>query len=125
MKATKRKVLVETTVAGNPVRIFLSGKAAARAAAEGRHVATMPRAEAVGLIRETLRYLAGDVCERCGAILTKETGEMHETKPKGKGGEVSLMNCEWLCHDCHQGRPDSAHGDRRTRFGESIDDGNT
>jgi 5-methylcytosine-specific restriction endonuclease McrA len=120
-----RKVLVETTEDGNPIRIFRNGKAAVKAALAGRYVTSMRRAEAVGLIREMVRHSAGDVCQRCGAILTKETGEMHETLPKGKGGEVSLDNCEWLCHACHQGRPDSAHGDRRTRFGESVNGGNT
>jgi 5-methylcytosine-specific restriction endonuclease McrA len=52
-------------------------------------------------------------CERCGRTITWETMEMHETLPKGSGGEVSLENCEALCHQCHQGAEDSAHGNRR------------
>lgn len=118
----KSNVLVETTDAGNPIRIFRSGKAAARAAVDGRNVASMTRAEAVGYIRAMVRYRAGDACQRCGEIVSENVGEMHETLPKGKGGEVSMDNCEWLCHDCHQGKPDSAHGNRRTRFGENVND---
>ncbi len=105
--------MVETTEAGNVVRIFRTIKEAVKAGIAGSPLASMPRAEAVGLIREFVRFRAGNACERCGVMLTKDTGEMHERLPKGKGGEVSLENCSWLCHACHQGAPDSAHGDRR------------
>ena len=52
-------------------------------------------------------------CERCGRTIQWENFEMHETIPKGSGGEVSVENCEALCHNCHTGNPDSAHGSRR------------
>jgi uncharacterized protein with PIN domain len=107
---------VELGEAGNVIRIFRTRKAAA---ASGVPMLQMPRADAVHVIRQQVRKRAGGVCERCGEVISAVTGEMHENLPRGKGGEVSLENCEWLCHGCHQGRPDSAHGSRRTRFGES------
>jgi 5-methylcytosine-specific restriction endonuclease McrA len=86
-------------------------------------VPLMDRAHAVAIIRELvyershvdLPEAGYDVheCERCGRQITWETFEMHETVPKGKGGEVSVENCEALCHNCHTGSPDSAHGNRR------------
>ena len=52
-------------------------------------------------------------CEECGRRITWDTMEMHEKIPKGKHGEVSLENCVALCHLCHTGSADSAHGNRR------------
>ena len=54
-------------------------------------------------------------CEKCGRWITWEDFEMNEKIPKGssKRGEVSTENCEALCHACHQGDKDSAHGNRR------------
>ena len=85
-------------------------------------VQIMDRGKAVGAIRaQVYERATGDSpaggelseCERCGRVIRWETFEMHETIPKGKGGEVSLSNCEALCHGCHQGNADSAHGNRR------------
>ena len=83
----------------------------------------MDRAKAVGAIRAQV-YDRAEVeneeheCERCGRFITWDSFEMNEIRPKGAGGgktggEVSLENCEALCHGCHQGSPDSAHGNRR------------
>ena len=86
-------------------------------------VVSMDRSEAVKIIREQVFdrchvYIldAGydfHECERCSKSINWMTMEMHERIPKGKGGEVSLENCEALCHSCHTGSPDSAHGNRR------------
>jgi hypothetical protein len=114
-----RRVFAEM-FGGLPVRIYRTIKDACAAQVNGCHVVEMDRALAVGSIREQVRRGANDCCERCGKVLTEVTGEMHETLPKGNGGEVSLANCEWLCHRCHQGDKDSAHGNRRTRFGEGV-----
>ena len=79
----------------------------------------MDRGKAVGAIRAQVfdRAETEDSssyeCERCGRTIRWENFEMHETIPKGSGGEVSLENCEALCHQCHTGSPDSAHGNRR------------
>lgn len=82
----------------------------------------MDRSSAVKSIREQVyersRGLQGPGCERCGRRITWESFEMNEKRPRGAGGgktkgEVSLENCEALCHQCHQGSPDSAHGNRR------------
>ena len=72
-----------------------------------------PRSEAVKTIRDQVFARSGGECEDCGARVTKVTGEMHERLPRGKGGEISMTNCCFLCHACHQGRPDSEHGARR------------
>lgn len=85
-------------------------------------VQIMDRGKAVGAIRAQVYDRAtGDSpaggeyseCERCGRTIRWDTFEMHETIPKGKGGEVSLTNCEALCKACHQTGPDAAHRDRR------------
>ena len=85
-------------------------------------VQIMDRGRVVGAIRAQVYDRAtGDSpaggelseCERCGRIIRWDTFEMHETVPKGKGGEVSLSNCEALCRACHQTGSDAAHADRR------------
>lgn len=87
-------------------------------------VPLMTKAEAVGSIREQVFERARNPetrqfeCENCGRVITRANGEMNERRPKGArggftGGEVSLDNCEALCHSCHQSGPDSRHGDRR------------
>lgn len=83
----------------------------------------MDRGRAVGLIREQVFERSGvdgenHECEQCGKSINWTTFEMNEIRPKGAGGgktggEVSLENCEALCHSCHQGSPDSVHGNRR------------
>lgn len=84
----------------------------------------MTKADAVGLIRlQVFERTGGKVfegetvvrgkCEVCERYITWDSMEQHERIFKGKGGSVSLENCVALCHDCHQGRPDSAHGNRR------------
>lgn len=73
----------------------------------------MPRSEAVQMIRQAVFKRSDGECERCGTTITWKTMQMHERVHKSQGGEVSLSNCWALCHGCHQGRPDSEHGDRR------------
>lgn len=108
-------VWVEIAANGEPCRIFRTKKAAVAA---GVVFFDWPKRWAVEAIRKQVIARASSACDRCGTIVSDNVGEMHETLPRGKGGEVSLDNCEWLCHDCHQGKTDSAHGNRRTRFGE-------
>lgn len=112
-----KQVRVEIGPNGLPCRIF---RDASWKTCDS--VQIMDRAKAVGAIRaQVYERATGDSpaggelseCERCGRIIRWETFEMHETIPKGKHGEVSLDNCEALCHACHQGGPDSAHGNRR------------
>ena len=109
-----KQVRVEIGPNGLPCRIFrdTSWKTC-------DSVQIMDRAKAVGAIRAQVydRSQAPEgehhECERCGRYITWDWFEMHETVPKGSGGEVSLENCEALCHGCHQGNTDSAHGNRR------------
>ena len=84
---------------------------------EATSVKYMLRSAAVGYIR--LQVIARAIrdklirCEFCGAVVTPQTGEMHEVVPKGDGGEVSLDNCRFICNECHTGAKDSEHGERR------------
>lgn len=76
-------------------------------------VQQVPKAYAVSEIRNQVFDRSHGHCDDCGRLVTKVTGEMHERVAKGKGGEVSLANCVFLCYGCHQQRPDSEHGNRR------------
>jgi 5-methylcytosine-specific restriction endonuclease McrA len=53
-------------------------------------------------------------CVKCGELVTFETGHMDEIIPRGKGGKVSVENCQVLCARCHIG-PGGKH-DRRPRW---------
>ena len=119
-----KQVHAQIGVNGLPIRIF--NDKSWRDFPEDQ-VRIMDRAHAVGAIRaqvfdrsiETAQEghcLDTDAaCERCGRRIRWETFEMNEKIPKGssKRGEVSVENCEALCHACHQGDADSAHGNRR------------
>lgn len=114
-----KQVHVELGPNGLPIRIFRTKDWRDLPA---DLVQIMDRSHAVGAIRaQVFDRATGDSpaggesseCERCGRYITWESFEMHETAPKGSGGEVSLENCEALCHGCHQGNTDSAHGNRR------------
>lgn len=94
------------------IRIFRNKKDSY--AAYPDNVKEMTKAEAVGQIRQQVidRATKGRTicCEFCDAILTKDTGHMHEVKPKGDGGEVSLFNSRFICPECHL---KEEHGDRK------------
>lgn len=110
-----KTVHVELDDKGLPVRIFRNK--------DWRNypddqIVVLTKADAVGMIRQRVferarHKLDHAECEKCGRTITWDTMEMNERIPKGSGGEVSLVNCEALCHDCHQGHADSAHGNRR------------
>lgn len=111
-------VRVEIGSNGLPCRIFRD-----KSWKTCNSVQIMDRGKAVGAIRTQVwdRSETPDgwhECERCGRLIGWDTFEMNEKRPKGAGGgktggEVSLQNSEALCHQCHQGNPDSAHGNRR------------
>lgn len=109
-----KQVRVEIGPNGLPCRIF---RDASWKTCDS--VQIMDRAKAVGAIRAQVydRSQAPEgehhECERCGRYITWGWFEMHETVPKGSGGEVSLENCEALCRACHQTGSDAAHADRR------------
>jgi len=83
---------------GLPVRIFRSNKAAL---ASTKVTTFIPKALAVGKIREQVYKRAEGKCQKCGKQLSWESAEMDEIKSKGSGGEVSVENGQLLCHDCH------------------------
>ena len=108
-----KRVLVETD-AGGCMRIFRTTKAAVSSKAwEENRVARIDRKVAVGQIRRRVFDRDQYRCTTCDNFVTWDTGEMNEKVFKGKQGEVSLDNCETLCHNCHQSSPYSVHGNRR------------
>jgi HNH endonuclease len=118
---SRTRVFVEL-VGDKIVRIFRNGRGAvvmSQAYDEGR-VIEFPRKDAVEAIRRQVFERSNKECEHCGKAITWGTLHMHEKQPKGKSGEVSLDNSIALCYNCHIGREDSAHGNRRPRFGEQI-----
>jgi 5-methylcytosine-specific restriction endonuclease McrA len=76
------------------------------------------RRDAVAEVRRQVFERSGGQCEYCGKLINWHF-HMHEKIPRGKGGEVSLVNCVALCASCHIGS-NGEHGKRRPRFGESL-----
>lgn len=97
---------------GVPIRIFRSEKAAYELFQHD--LVRMPRAEAVGLIREQVFRSSGEECEYCGKPISLQTMHMHEKVHRGQGGEISLDNSVALCFACHA----AEHKNRNPRFGE-------
>lgn len=97
-----------------PIRIFRNHKDAIKSVYydEGR-ITEFSKKEAVRLIRKQIVDRSEGFCERCGERITSDTGEMDEKISKGELGEVSVENCQFLCHDCHQKDTYSEHGERR------------
>jgi hypothetical protein len=113
-----------------PIRIFRTKKSAmfynARLATDSNlnsKIIPFSRVDAVRMIRSTIFNIQGGRCLWCGKLLTRDSAQMHEQISRSKGGEISLENSIILCYNCHQGSRDSAHGNRRLRFGE--EDGNS
>lgn len=97
-------------------QIFRSAKAWVAAGVRGAKLSVMPRVDAVRQIRWQL-YINDPHCRWCGEGVSWEGCQMHEVIPRSNGGEISLENSIILCYDCHQGRKDSAHGNRKLQFG--------
>ena len=72
---------------GDIIRIFRGKKAALDSA---RPIAYVERPLAVENIRYQLWLRSKGFCELCGAIVTEQSGHMHEQKSRGKGGEISI-----------------------------------
>lgn len=75
----------------------------------------VPRSEAVSEIRRQVFERDDYTCVHCGELVTWKTGHMDEFVSRGKGGEVSVDNCQTLCANCHIG-PQGKHGNRRPKF---------
>lgn len=119
----KQLVFVEIdTVTELPIRILRTTKDALALPPEV--VRQMAKSVAVGFIRQQVvdRARRGKliICEYCGDVVNEFIGEMHEKLPKGNGGEVSLSNCVFLCHNCHTGKQDSEHGNRRFQSSKKL-----
>lgn len=98
-----------------PIRIFKSLNAAIKS---GDSFLQMPYFDAVKSIRKQIFYRSKGFCELCGAIVLESSGQMHEQKHRGKGGEISLENSVFICPTCHT----RAHSDRNPRFSKKNHD---
>lgn len=113
------RVFVEYDATGQICRIFRHRRNAVVSAAwEEKRIHEYPRKDAVEFIRKRTFDIAEGHCKYCGKYCSWEVGEMHEELPRGKGGEISIYNSVWSCHDCHTG-PSGQHKARQTRFGET------
>lgn len=79
----------------------------------GRVELDVPRSEAVGAIRRAVFRRDDFECRRCGELVTWKTGHLDEVISRGKGGEISVANCQVLCAKCHIVGPESKHGKTR------------
>jgi hypothetical protein len=125
------RVLVELVNAGTDrepvlqvVRIFRNdGEAAASAAWDENRIMEYPRDDAVAAIRKNVFIRCHNECENCGKFITFSTGHLDERVSRGKGGEISVDNCQFLCANCHIIGPESKHGARLPRFGPQTGQG--
>lgn len=106
------------------IRIFRTKKAAVLYQLRPSHglnqpyITQMEHAEAVKQIRDQVFERDEFACVKCGKVVTSQTGELDERQARGscleqpdgtyQSGEVSVANCQTLCHDCHQG-PQGKH----------------
>jgi hypothetical protein len=107
---TSKRVWVEQTLAGVPIRILRDNKEVFRASS--KLFGEWDRAKAVSSIRFQVFTRSGGECELCAAPITQSGGHMHEQKHRGQGGEISLENSVFICRRCHA----DAHSDRAPRW---------
>lgn len=73
--------------------------------------------EAVAAIRKQLWLRCAGACELCTSPVTEASGQMHEMKHRGRGGEISLTNSVFACAECHKYQ----HRDRNPKFTRRFD----
>lgn len=113
----KKKVWVEQT-GGQVIRIF---KSKTQAFSLCPDPVELPKSEAVGSIRRHVYDKQLGRCLACNKEVPYEgelwkRAHMDEVIAKGKGGDVSITNCQILCPACHWDK----HSDRRPRFGKEF-----
>jgi hypothetical protein len=101
--------------AGLPIRIFKNRMQAVEAGCP-LGGAYMLRAAVVESIRRQVFERDKFKCTHCGCPVTWRSGEMHERKWRGRGGEISLENSTTLCYPCHQSDPVAGHGKRQPQW---------
>lgn len=92
-------VYVELNDSGRVTRVFRGYPPIG----SGQKVRQQTRTTAVAEIRQQVFRRANGNCEYCAAIITSDTGHMHEKVFRSRGGEISLDNSVAICHDCHRG----------------------
>jgi len=105
----KKLVWVELGDLGQAIRIFKTKRAAR--AFQGRILEVDYRI-AVSEIRHQLWCRCQGECELCASPVNENSGQMHEQKHRGQGGEISLANSVFICPTCHK----AAHRDRNPRW---------
>lgn len=109
----KGRCYVEINSDGVPIRIFRNRiDAVLSPANKVDKLREWPRRDAVAAIRKQVFERSQGECERCSLPITEQTGEMDERVSRGEGGEMSIFNSWFICHDCHTGSPFSEHGER-------------
>lgn len=112
-------VWIELDSKGQPVRIFKSASQCAnaqRAMPLNHSVDRVNPLWAVGKIRDAVLRRQRGRCLKCDGEISKVTMHLDEVKSRGRGGLISLDNCQALCSDCHIG-PRGKHGlERSPRF---------
>jgi len=112
MVSKRNRVFVELGIDGRAIRIY-------------RHHSCLPlsepiiewsRQKAVSDIREQVFERADGQCERCARPINSQTAHLHEVRPRGQGGEVSVANGQALCPKCHLGKA-GVHADHYPQFG--------
>lgn len=78
-------------------------------------VVELPKVEAISQIRRQVFEISRGECRNCSRAITWNF-HMHEQKPKGRGGEVSVTNSVALCADCHLNQE---HGDRKPQWSKA------
>lgn len=68
-----------------------------------KQITQMSKSKAVAEVRRQIFLRSKGNCELCAAIVTEQTGHMHEKVFKSHQGEVSLDNSIYVCPPCHRG----------------------
>lgn len=63
----------------------------------------MTRTKAIANVRKQIFIRANGGCEFCAAVITEQTGHMHEKVFRSHGGLISVDNSVAVCYPCHRG----------------------
>jgi len=104
---TNKSVFVELNEKGRVSRIFRKYPWELRKVSPTelvrKVIKQMSRTKAVAEVRRQIFLRSAGQCELCGALVTEDTGHMHEKIFRSHGGEISLANSIYVCPPCHRG----------------------
>lgn len=96
-----RRVYVELNDKGRASRIFRGYPPVSTGVV--REIQQKTRTKAIAEVRRQIFARANGNCEYCAAVITEQTGHMHEKVFRSHGGEISLENSVAVCYPCHRG----------------------